>query len=317
VAIRRIILLLAALLLLTRAGFGQDEGKPEEERERARARWKKLDDEARKRHREILRRLLEGKTDEEKKKTLERLKRLKEKGDRERLHDRHRKMRELERRLLKAMPETLRKKVEALDKKLCRPLLYYTMRRTMEVTGEQFIASLEDAERKELSGLRGREWWKKALEIGDRRIVAGLTLEHRNRLEAMPEAERKAEMGNLRKAAFEGGMREAEKKVFVEIEKLLGQPIAVIKKTLEQRRPRGTWGGGRRRGGDVRPHHRKGHRFPDRELHDLLHHEKLSKTVQKQMDKEYLGIMEKHRDPESLKKALDEFKTRLRKLIAD
>jgi len=302
VAIRRTLLLLAALLLLlTRPGLAQDNGKKDEGPKKTRERWEKLDEE----HREKRRKLFEGKTEAEKEEILRKLKELgkKSKKDRDRLHDKHRRMRELEERLKKAMPDRLRKRIDQLDEKLRRSLLYYTMGRIWEVGREQFVSSLTDAEKQEFEGLSGRAQHRKTFEIIDRRIQANLSLDDRKRLEAMPAADRRKKTGELRSAAIRRGMKEAGKKVFVEIEKLLDRPKE-LDAVLEKARSR--WG--KRRGGPRR------HGQRDPELHRLI--EALPEAEREKAWEKYRGLRG-IRDEAKRKKAVEEFKAGLRKRKPD
>jgi len=324
VAIRRSLLLLATLLLLlTRPGLAQDDGKKEEDRKNTRERWEKLDEETRKERRQALRDLLRGATTEaEKKKILEKLQKLdqKPKSEREQLRDRHRRMLEdLEGRLMKVLSLPERDKYDKLGPEFRKDLLSFSWRRIWEESQARFHKSLTPEEKIALEGLRGPEHMRKVGEITDQRILTGMTLEQRRAFDARPEAERKVELRRLRMESFRAGMQRVEQQaVFPEIKILLGKPKAEIEKVLEAGRRRRPWGG-KGLGVPRRPHHqndKRGREFcADRELHGLLH--RLPRELVEQYDDEFNRIVAESRDPQSRKKALDEFKARLRKLLAD
>jgi hypothetical protein len=320
---RRALLLAATfLLLLTRPGTAQDDGRKEDEQEKARERWEKLDDETREARKKALRDLLKGKTEAEKREILEKLKKLdrKPKSEREKLRERHERMlKDLEGRLLKALSPAAKERFEKLAPEFRRDLLSFTWRRVWEVGQERFQASLTPEDKVALEGLTGREYFEKIGEITDRRVLKGMSLAERESFEARPEPERKKELRRLRMESYRHGMARVEKEaVFPEIEVLLGKPKPAIEDALVAGRRRGPWGRGGQ-GGPVRAHHqydKRGREFAaDRELHLLLH--RLPRNLQAQYDEEFLRIVREHRDPQSRKKALDKFKARLRKLLAD
>jgi len=301
--IRRTFLLVAALLvLLTSPAFarpGDGEGKAKKE-------WEKQRAEERKERQKKLRDAMRGKTPQEQEEILRKLKELERKAMRDRLREKRKQYEKFKERLLASLPAPVRARYGKLGKDVQRDVVLHSMRRVWDVGQKRFAESLTPEQRKELEGLSRREHWRKVMEILDHRTLEAQTLETRKELEALPEEERVKRIHTLRTKYVIAKFALIENEVvFPEAAALLKKSDAEIKKAVH----RGRWSR------DKRPHHRKGVRFPDRELHDLLH--KLPEKLRKQYDDEFLRIVAKHRDPQSLKKALDELKAALRKALAD
>ncbi|MEN8149534.1 MAG: hypothetical protein ABFS86_06905 [Planctomycetota bacterium] len=295
------ILLIAALLFLLSA---PSIARPDDGEGKAKEAWEKQREQERKERQKKLMEALKGKSPQEREEILKKLKELERKAMRDRLRERYRLYKEFKDRLLRTLDEPTRDRFDKLSPDKQRALLFHCMRRVWTVGRERFEKSLTDDERKSLEGLSRRDRRKLFFEITDRRVRDGLTLAAREELEALPEAERKKRFAKHRMDYIRGRMVAIEREVvFPETAELLRKPEKDLEKILGRGKS------------DRRPHHRRGHRFPDKELHDLLH--KIPEEHRKAADEEFLRIVSKVGDEKARKKELEEFKARLRKLLKD
>jgi len=316
----RALLLIASTLLLLAGpalawpGDGQDRTKEE---------WEKQRDEERKQRQKKLREHLKGKSPQEQEEILKKLKELERKAERERLRAKQRRYEEFRERLLADLASPERARYERLKEDRRRSFVLHFMRRTWEAGSERFNKSLDEEERALLDGTSGLERRKRIREITDRRVLAAQTLEVREELKTLTEAERKTRLWKLRAEYIEARTRIVERDVvFPEAEALLSKPEAEIEKYLDEHPPSSTHHSGHPPPEqkvmplpDPRAHHRPGFRIEDSELHELLH--KIPEKHWKKADEEYLRIVTTVRSGEDRDRALEQLKSQLRKLLAD